>query len=143
MELIMKKTASRILALIVALSMLLVPTAFAAERNAGSLTIGNFEITIGEQTISLPVTLQLGGGVDIAGERGYITAGVATETATAISALGALENGEVKAYLNGMDYGVAIPMEQIVALIEKELGMSLEEAMSQSMTNLDPQIQSA
>lgn len=139
----MKKIASRVLALVVALTMMLTATAFAAERNAATLSVGNFEITIGEQTLSLPVTLQLGGGVDLVGERGYITAGVATETASAISALAALENGEVKAYLNGMDYGVAIPMEQIVALIEEQLGMSLEEAMSQAMTSLNPQIQSA
>ena len=59
----MKKFASRALALIIALSMLLIPTAFAAERNAANLSIGNFDITIGENTITLPVTLSIGGGV--------------------------------------------------------------------------------
>ena len=89
----MKKIASRVLALVVALSMLLVPTAFAAERNAATLTIGNFELTMGDQTIALPVYLAIGGGVDVEGVRGYLTANVSTEAASALSALAAFENG--------------------------------------------------
>ena len=49
----MKKFTTRVLALIVALSMLLVSTAFATERSAGTLTVGNFEITMGENALSL------------------------------------------------------------------------------------------
>ena len=134
----MKKLASRILALVVVLSMLLVPTAFAAERNAATLSVGNFEIAIGEETISLPVTLSVGGGVDIEGVRGYLTAGLSTETATALSALAAFENGEIKAYLSGMNYGFTVTLEQIVALIEAELGMTIEEAIMQAMASADP-----
>ena len=66
----MKKIASRVLALVVALSMLLVSTAFAAERNAATVTIGNFELTMGEETITLPIALSIGGGVDVEGARG-------------------------------------------------------------------------
>ena len=133
----MKKIASRVLALVVALSMLLVPTAFATGRNAATLTIGNFELTKGDQTIALPVYLAIGGGVDIEGARGYLTANASTETASALSALAAFENGEIKAYLNGMDYGFSIPLEQIVALLEEQMGMTIEEAMMQAMSSFD------
>ena len=133
----MKKIASRVLALVVALSMLLVSTAFASERNAATLTIGNFEITVADQTISLPVYLSIGGGVDIEGTRGYLLADLSTQSASALSALAAFENGEIKAYLNGMDYGIAIPLEQIIALIEAELGMTIEEAIMQVMSELN------
>jgi len=134
----MKKFASRILALVVALTMLLTSTAFAAERNAATLTIGNFEIVVGEETISLPVYLSVGGGVDIEGLRGYMTAGLSTETASALSALAAFENGEIKAYLNGMDYGFTVPLEQVIGLLEQEMGMTIEEALSQAMSSMDP-----
>jgi len=132
----MKKLTSRVLALIVALSMLLVPTAFAAERNAANLSIGSFDITIGENTISLPVTLSIGGGVDIEGIRGYLTADVLTETASALSALAVFENGEIKAHLDGMNYGLTIPLEQLVTLLEQEMGMSLEDVMAQAMSEM-------
>ena len=134
----MKKIASRVLALVVALSMLLVPTAFAAERNAATLTIGNFELTMGDQTIALPVYLAIGGGVDIEGARGYLTASASTETASALSALAAFENGEIKAYLNGMDYGFSIPLEQIVALLEEQMGMTIEDLIAEAMASIDP-----
>lgn len=132
----MKKIASRVLALVVALSMLLVSTAFAAERNAATVSIGNFELTMDGETITLPVVLSVGGGVDVEGVRGYMTANVSTEAASALSALAAFENGEIKAYLSGMNYGFSIPLEQIVAMIEAELGMTLEEALMQAMTSL-------
>ena len=132
----MKKIASRVLALVIALSLLLVPTAFAAERNAATLTIGNFELVMGEDTISLPVYVSLGGGVDIEGARGYLLADLSTQSASALSALAAFENGEIKAYLTGMDYGIAIPLEQIIALIEAELGMTIEEAIAQAMASM-------
>ena len=133
----MKKLSSRILALVVALSMLLTSTAFAAERNAANLSVGNFEITIGEDTITLPVTLSVGGGVDIEGIRGYLTADVLTETASALSALAVFENGEIKAHLDGMNYGLSIPLEQAVALLEQEMGMTIEEAMAEIMAEFE------
>ena len=133
----MKKLASRILALAVALSMLLTSVAFAAERNAATLSVGNFEITVGEDTITLPVTLSIGGGVDIEGARGYLTADLSTEAASALSALAAFENGEVKAYLNGMNYGLTIPLEQLIALLEQEMGMTMEEAMADVMAEFE------
>lgn len=139
----MKKIASRVLALVVALSMLLTATAFAAERNAATFTIGNFEIALGEQTISLPVYLSLGGGVDIEGARGYLTANLSTDTAAAVSALGAFENGEIKAYLNGMDYGFTIPLEQVIALLEQEMGMTVEEMITQAMSSIDEESMAA
>ena len=126
----MKNTASRILALIVALSMLLVPTAFAAERNAASVTVGNIELTMGEETLSLPLYLTLGGGADIAGMRGYLTANLSTAEQTALAAVAALENGELKAYLNGMNTGFTISLDQIVSMIEDEMGASLEDMMT-------------
>lgn len=136
----MKKIASRILALVVVLSMLLAPTAFAAERNAATLSIGNFSINVNGEDISLPVSLSVGGGVDIEGIRGYLTAGLSTQTATALSALAAFENGEIKAQLSGMEYGFTVPLEQIVTLIEEQLGMTIEEAMMQAMSSIDPEM---
>ena len=133
----MKRIASRVLALVVALSMLLASTAMAAERNAATLSIGNFEITVGEEAISLPVVLSIGGGADIEGARGYLTASLSTETATALSALAAYENNEIKAYLSGMNYGLVIPFEQLVALLEDEMGMTMEEAMAELMAELE------
>lgn len=133
----MKKLTTRVLALVVALTMLLTSSAFAAERNAASFTIGNFEININGQDISLPVYLSLGGGVDLEGARGYLTADLSTQNSAAVSALGAFENGEIKAYLNGMSYGIAIPLEQAVALLEQEMGMTIEEAIAEAMSSID------
>ncbi|MBQ2957502.1 MAG: hypothetical protein IJE08_13710 [Clostridia bacterium] len=136
----MKKTASRILALIVALSMLLVPAAFAAERNAATVTVGNFAITMGEETLEIPVYLSLSGGVDIEGARGYLTANVSTEEQVALAALSAFENGEIKAYLNGMSNGIVIPLEQLIAMLEEEMGGSLEELMAEAMSEMESSI---
>ncbi len=135
----MKKTASRILALIVALSMLLVPSAFAAGRNAASLTIGNFELTMGEQAISLPVYLNISGGAEIENERGYLTANLSTEEQVAFAVAAALENGDISAYLNGMNYGLTIPVEQILSMLEEEMGMSFEEAAAELIAEGDMQ----
>ena len=136
----MKKTASRILALIVALSMLLVPAAFAAERNAATVTVGNFVITMGEETLEIPAYLSLSGGVDIEGARGYLTANVSTEEQVALAALSAFENGEIKAYLNGMSNGIVIPLEQLIAMLEEEMGASLEDLIAEAMTEVESAI---
>lgn len=136
----MKKTVSRILALIVALSMLVAPAAFAAERNAATLAFGNFVVTIGEEVIEIPVGFTLGGGVDLENARGYVSANVATEEQVALGALAALENGELKAYINGMSSGIVIPMEQLLTLLEEEMGASLEDLMTELTSELESAI---
>lgn len=144
----MKKFASRMLALLLVLSVLLMPmSALAAERNAAALTVGNFKLTAGEQTIALPVYLKIGGGVDIEDVRGYISAALSTASQPAFSAVAALEDNQIKGYLNGMSYGLSIPVEQAVSALESAMGVSFEdliaEAMSEAQNSLSPEMQAA
>ena len=136
----MKRIANRVLALIVALTMLLLPaSALAAEKNMVVLSAVNFEISIDGETISLPVTLQLGVGADVEGERGLALVSLLAAGQTAATVYGAVEDGQVKAYLNGMEYGIVVPVEDLLALVEEEMGMTLEDAAA----SVSPEIQAA
>ncbi len=144
----MKNLISRVLALILVLSVLLMPvSALAAERNAGTLTIGNLELTMDDQTISLPIQLQIGGGADLENERGFGILNVLTSDATALSAMAAIENGEVKAYLNGMSYGLSMPLEQVIAslssAIESSTGATVEDLLAEAGNSLSSEMQAA
>ncbi len=144
----MKNLASRVLALVLVLSVLLLPvSALAAERNAGTLTIGNLELTMDGETISLPLQLQIGGGADPAGERGFGIVKVLTSQAEAFSAMAAIENGEIKAYLNGMSYGLTMPLEQVTALlsdaIESATGATVEDLLAEAGSSISPEMQAA
>ena len=110
----MKKMNARFLALIVALCVLMVSSAAAEanpfalpvpEKNMATLTIGNFDLEMNGETYSLPLYLSMKGGVDIAGERGLLTLDLSTADQTAASAYAVVENGEIKAYQDGMEYG--------------------------------------
>ena len=140
----MKKFANRVLALIVALTILLIPaSAMAAEKNMITLSLGNFDVSAMGEEISLPVTLQLSLGADLEGERGMAALKLLAAKQTAATAYGVLEGGEVKAYIDGMDYGMYASLADLLALLEAEMGMTLEEMMTAAMAELQPAIESA
>ena len=136
----MKKMTARFLALIVALCVLMVSSAAAEanpfalpvpEKNMATLTIGNFDLEMNGETYSLPLYLSMKGGVDIAGERGLLTLDLSTADQTAASAYAVVENGEIKAYLDGMEYGFTLPLEQVAQQLEAELGAALTDLSEQ------------
>ncbi len=134
----MKRMMSRMLALIVAMIILVLPSAaLAEERNFYTLTVGNFELTYEGETIVLPVDLSIGAAADIEGERGALIASLGTDGQLAASALATLENGEIRATLEGLGYNLYVPMEQLMELVEEEMGGSLEEAIASEM---DPEM---
>lgn len=135
----MKKIANRVLALIVALTVLLMPAAMAAEQNMAVLSIGNFEFAMGEESISLPVTLQLGGGADLEGGRGMALLQLLVGEQVGGTVYGALENEEIKLYIDGMDYGLYIPLADVIAMVESEMGSAMTE-MEEVFT---PELQTA
>ena len=145
----MKNFVTRTLALVIALSVLLLPmSAFAAERNAFSLTVGNIEMSMDDETVTIPVSIQIGGGADLSDPnvRGYFIANLLSGEESALSALASVENGEVRAYLNGMDYGIVIPLEQLMALAEPVLAQlegELTNAMSDLTGQVSPELQAA
>jgi len=145
----MKNFVTRTLALVIALSVLLLPmSAFAAERNAFSLTVGNIEMSMDDETLTIPVAIQIGGGADLSDPnvRGYFIANLLSGEESALSALASVENGEVRAYLNGMDYGIVIPLEQLMALAEPvlaELEGELTNAMSDLTGQVSPELEAA
>lgn len=121
----------KFLSLILVLSMLLLPvSALASERNAVMLSVGNFELNLDGATLSLPVTLELYGGLDLEGERAMTYANLLAGENLAGSVYAAVENGEVKAYIDGMAYGLTVPTEDLVALLENEMDISLEDLLS-------------
>lgn len=141
----MKNFVTRTLALVIALSVLLLPmSAFAAERNAFSLTVGNLEMSMDGETVTIPVGIQIGGGADLSDPnvRGYFIANLLSGEESALSALASVENGEIRAYLNGMDYGITIPLDQLMALAEPVLS-ELEGELTNAMSGISPELQAA
>lgn len=121
----------RILSLILVWAVLLLPaSALAAERDMATLSVGNFKLEMNGETISLPVTLKLGGGVDEEGGRGMALVQLLAGEETAGTVRAVFENEEIKALIDGMDYGLFIPLEEIVALVEDEMGASIESLMT-------------
>ncbi len=135
----MKNLSSRILSLIVALTVLLLPvSALAEERNLYTLSIGNFVVDMGaDGSLTLPVTLSIGGGADETGERGMLTASLSAGEQMAAALMASLENGEVRARLSGMEQGIRIPLEQLVELFTNEIG----DLQAQPYGDLEPEMQ--
>lgn len=136
----MKKMTARFLSVFVALCLLLTPTVMAetnpselteTQKNMASLTVGNFSVSEGEQSISLPVYLTLTGGLDAEGERGLLTLNLSTAEASAANAYVVVENDELKLYLDGMEYGFTAPLDQLSELIETELSAALGDVVEQ------------
>lgn len=136
----MKKMTARFLSVFVALCLLLTPTVMAeanpsvlteTQKNMASLTVGNFSVSEGEQSISLPVYLTLTGGLDAEGERGLLTLNLSTAEASAANAYVVVENDELKLYLDGMEYGFTAPLDQLSELIETELSAALGDVIEQ------------
>ncbi len=141
----MKNFVTRVLALVIALSVLLLPaSALAAERNAFSLTAGNLQMSMDGETITIPVSVQIAGGVDLSDPngRGYGIVNVLSGNTSALSALASVENGELRAYLNGMNYGIVIPLEQLMALAEPVLSQ-LEGELTNAASGLSPELEAA
>lgn len=94
----MKKTLSRILALLVALTVLLAPAALAEEYNTAVLSLGNFDITIDSEELFLPVTLVLLLGADPEAARGAATAQLRVDDLVAGMVSGAVEDDQLKVH---------------------------------------------
>lgn len=135
----MKTLSSRILSLIVALTVLLLPvSALAEDRNLYTLSIGNFVVDMGaDGSLTLPVTLSIGGGADETGERGMLTASLSAGEQMAAALMASLENGEVRARLSGMEQGIRIPLEQLTALFADQIG----DLQAQPYGDLEPEMQ--
>jgi len=134
----MKNLATRVLALIVALTVLFASSALADEQNMAVLSIGNFDFTMDGETLYLPVTLQLGGGADVEGGRGMALLSLLVGDEVAGSAYGALEDEQIKVLVDGMDYGLYLTLEDALALLEAEAGMSMEDLMSAAGAEVGP-----
>lgn len=132
----MKKMSIRFLAMIVALFVLMTSAAMAegaaaSEKNMASLTVGNFSLSVDEESYSLPLYLTLTGGVDVEGERGLLVLDLSTAEQSAATGYAVVENGEIKAYLDGMDYGFVVPLEQLMQMLSEELGAAMADLSEQ------------
>lgn len=109
------------------------------EWNMATLSVGNFELDIDGEALNLPLTLRLGGGADIEGERFLAVLELLAGDEIAATVRTAVENGEIKALLDGMDYGLVLPLDDIISMIESEAGASLEDLMSGAMMPAETQ----
>lgn len=116
---------------ILVLSILLLPaSALAADRNMVTLSAGNFILKADDMTVSLPATLELGVGAEPETERGMAVLNLLAGEEPAGSVLAALENGQFKVQIDGMDYGLYLSLEDAVALLESEMGVTFEEMLT-------------
>lgn len=132
----MKKATVRFLSMIIALCMLVTPAMAEAgltlpEKNMASLTVGNFQATIDGQELSLPLYVGLTAGADIETGRGLLVAELATAEQTAASVYAVYEDNQIKAYVDGMEYGFFLPMEEILDMLQAELGAALTDFTAQ------------
>jgi len=138
----MKNFATRVLALVIALSVLLLPAcALAAPaRDAISLSISNLYMHTDYEEITLPLTLKLDLGADLEAARGYGMLSLLADGTSAISAMAAVEDGAIKAYLNGMSYGLSMTIEQLMTVLAPVLSEMESELPAEG---LNPEQQAA
>lgn len=127
----MKKMRS-ILAFLMVLVLLAAPAGALAEGKTVTFTLTNPTIEIGEEIHSVDMTVSLSSGLDLSEERAFLTLNALSGANNALTALGALENGTITAYVNGMKQYISMPfnLEDVLSQLEEEIKFYVDDELA-------------